>query len=172
MGVRAISTIRVTLLTERSPFIHAMKGREVLKMREKNIDNRGPSSDFLPWTFFASRTMRAHLAASHWFCHSCPSVLKESAREKNWRKSAGVVLCSLGWFGGKKVFGMLVCPGVQLEAVLYRSMWNYTGASTGGAKEHLTDGQIQAVWFVLFGQTGNGDNMRWTSFIFHKVCYF
>lgn len=63
-------------------------------MTERKIDWRNPPlrpSDFLPWTFFSSQTMRAHLATSLWFCHSCPSLLKDIAWEEK-QESASITL--------------------------------------------------------------------------------
>lgn len=59
-------------------------------MTGRKIDWRNPpfrpqtlfTFNFLPQTFSISPTMRPHLAASPWFCHSCPSLLKDIAEEK------------------------------------------------------------------------------------------
>lgn len=63
-------------------------------MREKKADlkspplRKRPSSDFLPWTFFQFLNNESTSGPSLRFCHSCPSLLKDIAWEKNRGKAA------------------------------------------------------------------------------------
>lgn len=79
--------------------------------------------------FFTSLTMRAHLAASLRLCHSCPSLLKDIAGRKTGARQPVLFFTFAPLTKG--VFGMWIFPGVQLEAMLCRSVWHYTGIIIG-----------------------------------------